>query len=101
MAAGKLTVTCTLFRPWPKNTLRGFASIRIGEIGLVIHDVAVHQQGGARWAQLPAKAHLHDGALVKDADGKIQYVKIMGHAQRPAFSAAVIEHAPDAFGGAS
>jgi hypothetical protein len=99
MAAGKLTVTCTLFWPWPKNTLRGFASIRIGEIGLVIHDVAVHQQRGARWAQLPAKAHLHDGALVKDADGKIQYVKIMGHAQRPV-SAAVIEHAPDAFGGA-
>jgi hypothetical protein len=103
--AAAFALTCTLFRPWPKNTPRGLASIRLTEIDLTIHDVAIHEKGCARWAQLPAKPQV-DGALVKDADGKIQYVKMMdfgSHAQRDAFSvaaiAAVLEHPPNAFGG--
>jgi hypothetical protein len=101
MTAGRFTVACTFFRPWPKNTLRGFASIKIAEIGMTIHDVAVHQKGSTRWAQPPARPQVHDGVLVKDDEGKILYAKTIDFDDRSAFSTAVIkavlEHAPDAF----
>jgi hypothetical protein len=103
--AGKLTVTCEGFHPLVRNTLRGFAEISIPEMRLKIRDVAIHQKGEARWAQLPAKPQVKDGALVKDpGTGKIQYVPIMefdSRAVRDAFSRvvidAVLERAPDAF----
>jgi hypothetical protein len=104
--AGKLTITCESFRPLVRNTLRGFAEITIAEMRLTIRDVVVHQRGEARWAQLPAKPQVKDGALVKDATGKVQYVHIMdfdSRAVRDAFSRAVVravlERAPDAFDG--
>ena len=100
----KLTITCSEFRPFHRNTLRGFAEIEIAELQLTIKDVAVHAKDGARWAQLPAKPQVRDGALVKDASGKVQYSPVMDFATRAvrdAFSAAVIravlEHARDAF----
>ena len=102
--SNKLTITCSEFRPLHRNTLRGFAEIEIAELQLTIKDVAIHVRDGARWAQLPAKPQVRDGALVRDADGKIAYAHIMDFASRAvrdAFSAAVIravlEHAPDAF----
>ena len=103
----KLTVTCGSFHPLVRNTLRGFAEISIAELRLTIRDVAIHEKGEARWAQLPAKPQVRAGALVKDpASGKIQYSPVMefnGRAVRDAFSAAVVsavlEHAPDAFEG--
>jgi hypothetical protein len=103
--AGKLTVTCESFRPFVRNTLRGFAEITIAEMRLTIRDVAIHEKGEARWAQLPAKPQIKDGALVKDpTSGKIQYVNVMefdGREVRDAFSRAVVqallEFAPAAF----
>jgi hypothetical protein len=93
--AGKLTVTCESFHPLVRNTLRGFATIAIADLRLKIHDVAIHQKGEARWAQLPAKPQVRDGALVKDLDtGKIQYVPIMefdSRTVRDAFSRVVID----------
>jgi hypothetical protein len=103
--AGKLTVTCESFHPLVRNTLRGFAEIIIAEMRLTNHDVAVHEKGEARWAQLPAKPQVKDGALVKDpGTGKILPVMDFdGRAVRDAFSAAVItavlERAPFAFNG--
>jgi hypothetical protein len=101
MTVSQFKVACTFFRRWPKNTLRGFASIKIAEIGVTIHDVAVHQKGSARWAQPPARPQVLDGILVKDDESKILYAKIMDFDDRSAFSTAVIkavlEHAPDAF----
>jgi hypothetical protein len=41
----KLTVTCADWRPLKRNTLLGFARIRVVELGLTIHDVAIHQKG--------------------------------------------------------
>jgi hypothetical protein len=100
----KLTVTCNGFRPLVRNTLRGFASITIADMRLTIHDIAIHEKGDARWAQLPAKAQIKDGELVHDRDGKIQYWPVMefdSRAVRDAFSAAVVrallEFAPAAF----
>jgi hypothetical protein len=104
MTAGKLTVTCSEFRPLHRNTLVGFAVIEIAAMRLTIRDVALHQKNESRWAQFPARAQLKDGALVKDTGGKIQYVAVMDFATkevRDAFSAAVVRavlaHAPDAF----
>jgi hypothetical protein len=105
--AGKLTVICESFHPLLRNTLRGFAEITIAEMRLTIRDVAIHQKGEARWAQLPAKPQVKDGALVKDpSSGKIQYTPVMefdSRAVRDAFSTAVVnavlECAPEAFDG--
>jgi len=47
--AAKITVTHRLYRLRARNTLRGFASIEITEIGLTIHDIAIHEKGSARW----------------------------------------------------
>jgi hypothetical protein len=52
----KLTVTCRDFKPLHRNSLRGFATIRINEMRLEIRDVAIHEKGESRWAQLPVSA---------------------------------------------
>ena len=60
-----------------KNTLRGFATIRLGA-ALSIKDVAVHAMNGKRWASLPAKPMISaDGTTKKNDAGKIQYVPIL------------------------
>ncbi len=90
----KLTVRCNDFRALRRNTLQGFAVVTIDELKLTIRDVAIHQKGDARWAQLPAKPQVKDGVLVKDAiTGKVAYATVMeftNRAVRDAFSAAVI-----------
>jgi hypothetical protein len=101
----KLTITCSEFRALRRNTLCGFAVIEIAEMKLTIRDVAVHEKNESRWAQLPAKPQVKDGALVKDpATGKVAYTPVMDFTSREvrdAFSAAVVRavlaRAPDAF----
>jgi hypothetical protein len=100
----KMTITCESFRPWRRNTLFGFCEIMIAELNLHIKDIAIHQKGSSRWAQMPAKPLLKDGVLAKDDSGKAQYVNILefnSREARDAFSravvAAVLEHIPDAF----
>jgi hypothetical protein len=88
----KHNVDCLSFRAFSKNTLVGFAKICIRELHLVIHDVALHQKGDARWAALPAKPQMRDGAFVSDDNGKIAYFPILEfetRETREAFSAAV------------
>jgi hypothetical protein len=100
----KMTVKCESFKPFRKNTLFGFAEILIAEIGLRIKDVTVFEKNGKRWASLPSKPMLKDNALIRDADGKGQYVNMLEFSDRDvrdAFSTAVIravlEYAPTAF----
>lgn len=45
------------FRSYQKNTLQGFATIRLSNIGLEIRDVCLHEKDGKRWIQLPAKPY--------------------------------------------
>jgi hypothetical protein len=104
VSSGKLTITCQGFHPLVRNTLRGFASITIAELKLTIHDVAVHEKGESRWAQLPAKPQIRDGELIRDDAGKVQYWPILefsSRAVRDAFSVrvveALLEFAPAAF----
>jgi hypothetical protein len=100
----KLTVRCREFKPLVRNTLRGFAEVHIGELRLTINDVAVHTKGGRCWAQVPAKPQVRNGALVKNDEGKIQYIAMLAwdtRAVADAFSDAVVAAvralAPDAF----
>jgi hypothetical protein len=100
----KMTIRCAAFRAWHRNTLFGFAELKIVELDLTIKDVAIHEKNGMRWAQPPAKPQIKDGVVVKDDAGKAQYVNIFefgSRAVRDAFSAAavraVLEHEPKAF----
>ncbi len=90
----KLSVTCESWKSLRRNTLLGFANVSIGELELKIADVAVHAKGDRRWAQLPARPWVKNGALVTGDDGKVQYSPILEFARREvadAFSRAVIE----------
>jgi hypothetical protein len=71
---------------------------------LTIKDIPVHTRGERCWAQLPAKPQVKDGALVKNDEGKIQYVPMLAwdtRAVADAFSDAVVravrELVPEAF----
>ena len=91
----KFAVTCTDFRPLHRNTLRGFATVKLPDLCLTIRDIAVHQHsGGSRWAQLPARPMLDNaGAARRNSDGKIEYAAMFefeGREVRDAFSAAVV-----------
>jgi hypothetical protein len=99
----KLAITCESWKPMEKNTLKGFASVNIGNLALQIHDVAVHQKDGRMWAALPARPWIKDGALVVDETGKPQYSPVLEFDRREvrdAFSAAVIRAVRERFPGA-
>ena len=76
-----------------KNTLRGFASIRLGR-SLIIEDITVHASNGKRWVGMPGKPITDQtGNAKRDDTGKIKYVSILRWTDREAqdrFSEAVI-----------
>jgi hypothetical protein len=43
------------FRELRRNSLLGFAKIRVAEWHLVISDVAIYEKDGRKWARLPSK----------------------------------------------
>jgi hypothetical protein len=91
----KFKVTCIDFKCIGRNTLCGFATIRVAELRLTIKDVAVHEKGDARWAQLPARPQIDkDGTAIRDkTTGKVAYSSLMefdDRITRDAFSAAVV-----------
>ena len=45
------------FRPYEKNTLQGFLTVLLSDMGLEIKDIALHRKDGKRWLQLPAKLY--------------------------------------------
>lgn len=61
-----------------RNTLRGFATIRLGA-ALKISDITVHRaENGKAWASFPSKpVLLSDGTVKKGDNGKTVYVPIM------------------------
>ena len=100
----KTTLTCEDWRSLPRNTLLGFASIKIEELHLTIKDIAVHEKGSHRWAQLPARPQIKDGKAVTDDSGKPIYYPILNfnlrevaNAFNNAVVAAILKHEPHAF----
>ena len=49
------------FKPYQKNTLRGFFIARLTNIGLEIRDLSLHEKNGKKWIALPAKPYEKDG----------------------------------------
>lgn len=52
-----MAVEIISFRSYEKNTLRGFLTVRLTNIGLEIRDMTLHQKNGSRWVALPAKSY--------------------------------------------
>jgi hypothetical protein len=81
------------FVPVVRNTLRGFARVRMPS-GMVLHDVAVHQDNGTAWASPASKPMIgRDGTAIRDASGKVKYTRLVGFTSRQLgdrFSASVI-----------
>lgn len=46
------------FRPLEKNTLRGFLTILLPDVGLRIADICLHEKNGKRWLSLPSKPYI-------------------------------------------
>jgi len=90
----KMQVSLLDWKPMQRNSLRGFASVRLGR-SLVIKDVTVHCSHGRRWAGLPGKPLLQsDGTAKLGSNGKPTYVPVMEWNTKDAadrFSEAVIE----------
>jgi hypothetical protein len=83
----KHTIDCLAFKPLDKNTLRGFARIRIRELHLIVNDVTLHEKGASLWAGLPARPQVRDGAVVTDERGKIAYAAVLEFETRAASDA--------------
>jgi len=70
-------IRCLKFRPYQKNTLQGFADLKLSRVGIIIHDCTFHRhQNGREWVGFPARSY-------NDKDGNTQ-------------RQALIEFAPDA-----
>jgi hypothetical protein len=52
-----MAIEITDFRTHEKNTLKGFLTVRLTNVGLEIRDLALHEKNGSRWLQLPAKPY--------------------------------------------
>ena len=51
------------FRPFKKNTLQGFVTVRLPAIGPEIRDICRHEKNERRWLAMPANPHQKaDGA---------------------------------------
>jgi hypothetical protein len=62
--------------PLERNSLNGFATVRIKELRLTIKDVAVHESHGKLWAALPSKPQIKDGQLVTNTSGKLADLQV-------------------------
>lgn len=89
-----MPVAILAWRPLTRNTLRGFATVRLGA-ALKINDVAVHRhENGRCWAAMPSKpVILPDGSAKIGDNGKQIYVPILEWTDRAAsdrFSESVV-----------
>jgi hypothetical protein len=93
------------FTPMAKNTLLGFATVRVPS-GLLFHDVAIHRQNGSAWAS-PASKPMTDrnGGVMRDGEGRVRYTPVVSFSDKTvrtrwsnAVVAALKEQRPEALG---
>ena len=65
------------FKPMSRNSLRGFVTVDLPEIGLAINDISVFENDKGVWISLPSKARIKDGQVIKDQEDKIIYDEII------------------------
>jgi hypothetical protein len=89
------------------GTMKGVVDIELEVVGLQVYEVIVHDGPNGPWAALPARPQIDkDGGARRNANGKIEYVRILKWRDRETtnkFSRAVIrlllDHHPNALGG--
>jgi hypothetical protein len=65
------------WRPLVKNTLCGFATVRLPN-GLIIRDITIHNKDGRMWAGMPSKPlYSKDGSPFLQSNGKQRYAFIL------------------------
>ena len=64
-----MAIEITEFKPHEKNTLRGFLTARLTNIGLEIRGICLHEKNGKRWLSMPAK--------LWEKNGETKYVYIL------------------------
>ena len=88
------TISILDWRPLRKNSLLGFAKVELPS-GMIISDVTILTGTNGPWASPPSKPQVgRDGAVLKDASGKVRYTPIIEFKDkqtRDRWSAAVIE----------
>ena len=83
------------WRPFERNTLKGFVTLTLKPSGLVLRECSLHEKNGQQWIGLPGKPQIDsEGRHRKDpTTGKPAYtpiVEIAGKAERERFQAAAL-----------
>jgi len=65
-----MAIQVTGFREFKKNTLLGFATLRMTNIGLEIRDCTIHEKDGKKWVGLPSRQYT-------DQEGETKYSYIV------------------------
>ena len=67
-------IRCIKFRAFEKNTLKGFASLELTRVGLIIHDCTLPEKNGMEWVGFPARSY-------QGKDGKTQWQPLLEFAE--------------------
>jgi hypothetical protein len=67
-------IRCIRFRPYEKNTLRGFADLELSRVGLVLRDCTWHEKNGKEWVGFAARSYA-------DKDGNTAWQPIVEFAE--------------------
>lgn len=70
------------FKPVVKNTLRGFATVKLPS-GMIFAEVSVHISNGRPWASPPSRPMIdRDGRAMRDESGKVRYQPVISFANK-------------------
>jgi hypothetical protein len=67
-------IRCIRFRPYEKNTLRGFADLELTRVGLVLRDCLWHVKGDKEWVGFAARSY-------EDKDGNTAWQPLVEFAE--------------------
>jgi hypothetical protein len=56
-----MSIRCTKFRPFAKNTLRGFVDLELTRVGLILRGCTWHSKAGKEWIGFPAESYVANG----------------------------------------
>ena len=70
-----MAIEVTSFRPLVKNSLRGFLTLRLTNVGMEIRDASLNEKENRRWIGLPARSY--------QADGKTRWTAIIDFFDKP------------------